>query len=92
MKTQADSMLIPMLNRYQILAARSMLEMTRADLAEKVGLSVTGLGNIETGLSDPKVSTMEAIQHALEASGIVFIEPSDGLGPGLRLKKPLKRR
>lgn len=84
-------MLSLMLTRFQILAARAMLEMTRAELAAKVGLSVTGLGNIETGLSDPKVSTMEAIQIALEASGVVFI-PSDAMGPGVRLKKPLKRR
>jgi DNA-binding XRE family transcriptional regulator len=90
-KHQARYMLPRMLTRLQILAARAMLEMTRADLAAKVGLSVTGLGNIETGISDPKVSTMEAIQTALEASGVVFI-PADTLGPGVRLKKPPKRR
>lgn len=66
--------------------------MTRAELAAKVGISVTGLANIETGLSDPKVSTMEAIQSALESSGVVFVEAGDGLGPGVRLRKPPKRR
>lgn len=80
-----------MLTRFQILGARAMLEMTRAELASKVGLSVTGLGNIETGLSDPRASTLEAIQDALEVAGIEFI-PEDIKGSGVRLKKPRKRR
>ena len=80
-----------MLSREQILGARAMLGMTRAELAAMVGLSATGLSNIENGISDPKVSTMEAIRKALEASGIVFI-PEDTLGSGVRLKKPKRRR
>lgn len=80
-------MLIPA----QIVGARAMLGMTRGDLAAKVGMSVTGLANIETGLSDPKASTLEAIQDALEAAGVEFI-PEDTKGAGVRLKKPRKCR
>lgn len=80
-----------MLSRFQILAARAMLEMTRAELAAKVGLSATGLSNIENGLADSKVSTMEAIRKALEASGVEFI-PEDAKGAGVRFKKPRRRR
>ena len=80
-------MLIPA----QIVGARAMLGMTRGHLAAKVGMSVTGLANIETGLSDPKASTLEAIQDALEAAGVEFI-PEDTKGAGVRLKKPRKRR
>lgn len=68
-----------------------MLGMTRAELAARVGMSATGLANIETGLSDPKASTLEAIQQTLEAAGIVFIS-ADTMGQGVRLKKPMKRR
>lgn len=80
-----------MLSRFQILAARAMLEMTRAELAAKVGLSSTGLSNIENGLADPKVSTMEAIRKALEGAGVEFI-PEDTKGAGVRFKKPKRRR
>lgn len=65
--------------------------MTRAELAKKVGLSVTGLANIETGQSDPKASSLDAIQKALEAAGVVFIH-EDIQGAGVRLKRPRKRR
>ncbi len=80
-------MLIPA----QILAARALVGMTRAELAAKVGLSPTGLAKIETGQSDPKASSLEAIQRALEASGVVFIR-EDIEGAGVRLKRPRKRR
>ena len=80
-----------MLSRFQILAARAMLEMTRAELAAKVGLSSTGLSNIENGIADPKVSTMEAIRKALEGAGVEFIS-EDAKGAGVRFKKPKRRR
>ena len=68
-----------------------MLGMTRAELAAKVGLSPTGLAKIETGQSDPKASSLDAIQKALETAGIEFI-PEDSKGAGVRLKRPRKRR
>lgn len=80
-----------MLSRFQILAARAMLEMTRAELAAKVGLSSTGLSNIENGIADPKVSTMEAIRKALEGAGVEFVS-EDAKGAGVRFKKPKRRR
>jgi transcriptional regulator with XRE-family HTH domain len=63
-----------------------MLGLTQADLAKAAGLSNTGLNNIERGIADPKVSTLQAIQAALEASGIEFI-PENGGGAGVRLAK-----
>lgn len=68
-----------------------MLEMTRAELAAKVGLSSTGLSNIENGIADPKVSTMEAIRKALEGAGVEFVS-EDAKGAGVRFKKPKRRR
>ena len=63
-----------------------MLGMTQADLAKAAGLSNTGLNNIERGTADPKVSTLQAIQSALEAAGVEFI-PENGGGAGVRLRK-----
>jgi hypothetical protein len=50
--------------------------------------------NIERGVTDPRSSTLDAIQKAFEKAGVVFLEPGDTRdgGPGLRLKKPTRRR
>jgi predicted transcriptional regulator len=61
-----------------------MLGLTQADLAAKAGISKTALIAIETGTSDPKASTLSAIQKALEAAGVEF---TNGDQPGVRLRK-----
>jgi len=49
-----------------------MLGLSQADLARRAGVSTTGLNNIERGATDPKASTLTAIQKALE-TGVEFI-------------------
>jgi transcriptional regulator with XRE-family HTH domain len=61
-----------MITPQKIRAARALLGLTQARLADAAGLSTTGLNNIETGQSDPKASTLKAIQHALEERGAFF--------------------
>ncbi len=58
-----------------------MLQMGQAELAEKAGISKTGLANIEIGKTDPRASTLAAIQAALEAAGVEF---TNGGQPGVR--------
>lgn len=60
-----------------------MLGLTQSDLAAKAGISKTALIAIETAASDPKASTLSAIQRALEAAGVEF---TNGNRPGLRMK------
>ncbi len=61
-----------MITPEQIRGARAMLSLTQAELALRAGISTTGLNNIERGTSDPKASTLRAIQAALEAAGVQF--------------------
>lgn len=75
-----------MISSQQIRGARAMLGLTQADLAKAAGISTTALNNIERGSADPKVSTLSAIQRALEAAGVQFI-PENGGGAGVRLAK-----
>jgi hypothetical protein len=42
--------------------------------------------------SDAKLSTVHKWRRALESAGVEFIEPADGKGPGVRLKKDCKRK
>ena len=77
----------------QMRAARAMLGWKQQELAEKAQLSTGTLNNIERGVQkDPKLSTLKAIQHALEAAGITFTESADGaLGVQLRSPHPLAK-
>src|SRR4051812_41593416 len=79
------AILLTMITPAQIRGARAMLDLTQKQLAERAGLSPQALGNIETGASDPKASTLAAIQEALEEAGAEFI-PN-----GVRVRKQGKR-
>src|SRR5690242_4201809 len=50
----------------QIRAARALLGWKQAELAAKAGISTNTLNNIERGVADPKLSTVNAIRRALE--------------------------
>jgi len=70
----------------QIRAARMLLEWKQFDLANAAKVSLATLNNIERQVTDPRVSTLNSISHALESAGIEFI-PENGGGAGVRLKK-----
>lgn len=73
----------------QIRAARALVAWTQADLARSAGLSEVSIKNIESGATDPRVTTLLAIKAALVGAGVVFI-PENGGGAGVRLfKDPL---
>jgi transcriptional regulator with XRE-family HTH domain len=75
----------------QIRAARGLLGWSQTDLALRAGLSLPTVKRVEAG--SPRVSddARVKLQRALEVAGIVFIDENGG-GPGVRLKKPPKRR
>lgn len=75
-----------MITPEQIKAARVLLNLKQKDLAKKAGVSIATLNNIERGAQrDPKISTIKAIQGALEKDGVEFInDPMDGVGVCLK--------
>ena len=73
-----------MITAAHIRAARALLDITQAELAERAGISKTGLNNIERGNTDPKASTLNAVADALAGAGIEFLPGDD---PGVRLRK-----
>ena len=46
---------------------------------------------LEAGSSKPRRATLDVIRRAFEAAGVEFIDENGG-GPGLRLKKPPRKR
>jgi predicted transcriptional regulator len=61
----------------QIRAARALIGWKQIDLAKASGVSEISIKNIERGVTDPRSSTLSAIQAAFEKAGVLFLEPGD---------------
>lgn len=62
-----------MITSTQIRAARGLVCFSKAKLAAAAGVSYQTIKLIELG-NDSKASTLRAIQQALEAAGVEFID------------------
>jgi transcriptional regulator with XRE-family HTH domain len=69
----------------QLRMARAAVGWGVRELAEKASVTANTVTRIENG-SDARQSTMDRLQQALEAAGVVFIDENGG-GPGVRLRK-----
>lgn len=67
-----------MITTAQIRGARGILNWSQGDLSERTGLSPTSVGGIENGLTNPRDSSIAAVQKAFEDAGIEFIA-NDGV-------------
>ena len=54
-----------------------MLNWTQAQLAKAADLSEVAVKNLERGRTDPRASTLTAIQEAVDHAGVVFLDPGD---------------
>ena len=69
----------------QLKMARAAVGWGVRELAKKAGVTANTVTRIENG-ADAKQSTIDRLQHALEAAGVEFIQENGG-GPGVRLRK-----
>ena len=78
-----------MITAGQIRAARALIGWTQTDLAKASGVSEISIKNIERGATDPRSSTLAALQQAFDKAGVMFLEVGDVRdgGAGVRLKK-----
>ncbi len=76
----------------QLRGARGLLGWSQTELALRAGLSLPTVKRLE-GAFGPRVSdeARAKLQRALEHGGVEFIDENGG-GPGVRLKKSLKKR
>lgn len=81
-------MSIPKVSIAQVKAARALLEWSQIELAERSGVSLPTIKRVEAakGELSGRPATVEAIQRALEAAGVEFIEENGG-GAGVRLRR-----
>jgi len=76
-----------MISPRQIRAARALLGWSQQDLADKAIVAVNVVNRVEGGKVDPRLSTLMALQKALNKAGVEFT-PADDKGEGVRLARP----
>jgi hypothetical protein len=71
----------------QIRAARALLRWSANDLSDKSGVGISTIKRLEVmdGVPTINITTMVAIQRALENAGVEFVGSPDDR-PGVRLK------
>ncbi len=75
-----------MMTPAQCRAARGLLRWSQSDLADKAGVSLSTVKDFETEQRNPRGGNLEAMQQALEAIGVEFIDRDNG-GPGVRMRE-----
>jgi transcriptional regulator with XRE-family HTH domain len=70
--------------------ARAALGLGVRELAATAKVSIDTVARFERG-DELKERTIEALQHALEAAGVEFIDENGG-GPGVRVRKSGKEK
>ena len=80
-----------MITAEQCRAARALLDWGQADLAEKAGVGIVTVRQLEAGSHDARRATLQVIKHALELAGVEFIDENGG-GAGVRLRERRRDR
>ncbi|WP_285294734.1 helix-turn-helix transcriptional regulator [Aureimonas altamirensis] len=71
----------------QCRAARALVELDQAELAKRSNLSRNTIVDFEKGRRLPGTNNLSAIQSALEAAGVVFLDTGKvATGPGVALR------
>jgi len=71
----------------QIRAARALLGWSQHDLADKAGLSQTGIARIENGTNQPNSKTITKIETAFDAADVEFLGSSGVQKRGIQSHK-----
>jgi transcriptional regulator with XRE-family HTH domain len=80
-----------MVTAAQCRAARGLLDWSQQDLADRAGVGIVTVRQLEGGATQPRRATLDVIRRALEAAGVEFIDENGG-GPGVRLRKRQQRK
>ena len=75
----------------QCRAARALLGWEQIELAEQAGVARSSVQDFESEKRTPRTATTDALQHAFEKAGIVFIADEDGEGVKLASRRRRRR-
>ena len=78
-----------MIRSQQIRAARVMLDISQAQLADMASIGIATIKRVEAarGRIAGNAETLWRIQRALENAGVIFLPEDERGGPGVRLKQ-----
>ena len=68
----------PIVYAAQIRAARGLLNWSQGELAERAGVSKQSVTRIEIGATDPRLSTMAALNESFLFAGVKITMDTDG--------------
>ena len=85
MESASFGIVLAMITAAQCRAARGLLDWTQQNLADRAGVGIVTVRQVEAGISEPRKATLEVIKRAFEDSGVEFLEENGG-GPGVRLR------
>jgi len=74
-----------MVTAAQCRASRGLLDWSQQDLADRAGVGIVTVRQLESGETQPRRATLEVIRLAFESAGVEFIDANGG-GPGVRLR------
>ena len=69
----------PLAYAAQIRAARGLLNWSQGELAERAGVSKQSVTRIEIGATDPRLSTMTALNEAIRSAGVEMADDVNGI-------------
>jgi transcriptional regulator with XRE-family HTH domain len=75
-----------MVTAAQCRAARGLLDWSQQELADRAGLGIVTIRQIEADITDPRRATLVVLKQAFERAGIEFIDENGG-GAGVRIRK-----
>lgn len=75
-----------MISPAQIRMARAALGISVRELAERSQVADSTIHRFESNKGGMQTGTLDRIQAALEAEGVMFLAADAGGGPGVRLK------
>ncbi|MBV9511782.1 MAG: helix-turn-helix domain-containing protein, partial [Caulobacteraceae bacterium] len=70
----------------QCRAARGLIGWSQQQLADAAKVGVVTVRQFESGAAQPRNATLDVLERALTAAGVIFID-ENGEGPGVRLRK-----
>ena len=80
-----------MITPAQCRAARGLLDWSQQQLADRAGVGIVTIRQLEAGGTQSRRATLEVIKRAIENAGVEFLDENGG-GPGVRLRKRRDRR
>jgi transcriptional regulator with XRE-family HTH domain len=80
-----------MVTAAQCRAARGLLDWSQQDLADRAGVGIVTVRQLEAGGTQPRRATLDVIRRAFESADVEFIDENGG-GPGVRLRKRQQKK